>query len=412
MSRRAHVSTSAARDDGAMDTPRSPRPASPRQLEWLAQETRAWEASGLLAPGQSLAILASYQETRRFTVARLLLGLGAAFVGFGLVWLVSVNLDQLPPVARVVLVAGVFLAVLVTGEWLAVRRRGTSPDPVVAALRLLAAFAWGATVLQAALSFDWEVEPWVAGVWSLGALLHGYASRSVPPLLVGAGAGAGWWFAQLGPEDPTALGLVIAMGVATSVFLALGAIHQRWAPSLAVPWREGGAAIALVMLFLAALPTATREDFAWDPWLVAGPLVAAVLVSAAVAVSRDRSRLEPLGAAAVSLAAVALVLWGAGADPEQPVRLEDWLHAGVSVAAYVALAGGVAALAAVHDSWRLTAMAALGLVQFTTVQAFTVFAVIIEGAWLFVVLGLVLLVTGFLFDRARRRIAATVGEAG
>ena len=56
-------------------------------------------------------------------------------------------------------------------------------------------------------------------------------------------------------------------------------------------------------------------------------------------------------------------------------------------------------------------MAMVALVVFTTFQSFAVFAAIIQGAWLFVVLGLVFLGTGLLFDRARRGIAATLEGA-
>ena len=63
------------------------------------------------------------------------------------------------------------------------------------------------------------------------------------------------------------------------------------------------------------------------------------------------------------------------------------------------------ALGTVRDHAPLTWMAMAGLVVFTTFQAFAVFAPIVTGAWLFVVLGSVFLATGFLFDRARRELA-------
>ena len=69
-------------------------------------------------------------------------------------------------------------------------------------------------------------------------------------------------------------------------------------------------------------------------------------------------------------------------------------------------------LGILRDSWRLTALATAGLVVFTTFQSFAVFAQIIQGAWLFVVLGLVFLGTGYGFDRARRELAATLEGAG
>jgi hypothetical protein len=59
----------------------------------------------------------------------------------------------------------------------------------------------------------------------------------------------------------------------------------------------------------------------------------------------------------------------------------------------------------VRDHQALTWMAMVGLVVFTTFQGFAVFAPIVTGAWLFVVLGTVFLATGLLFDRARRQLA-------
>jgi hypothetical protein len=56
----------------------------------------------------------------------------------------------------------------------------------------------------------------------------------------------------------------------------------------------------------------------------------------------------------------------------------------------------------------LTYLALAALVVFTTFQSFAVFAQIIQGAWLFVVLGLVFLGSGYLFDRARRELAEAV----
>ena len=68
------------------------------------------------------------------------------------------------------------------------------------------------------------------------------------------------------------------------------------------------------------------------------------------------------------------------------------------------LAVALVALGTVREHPALTWMAMVGLVVFTTFQSFAVFAPIVTGAWLFVVLGTVFLGTGFLFDRARREL--------
>jgi uncharacterized membrane protein len=109
------------------------------------------------------------------------------------------------------------------------------------------------------------------------------------------------------------------------------------------------------------------------------------------------------------LAAVAagLVLWDPPNDPDA-LTAEDVAHAVVAVAVYVLVVVLVALLGVLHDSWRLTALATLALVVFTTVQSFAVFARIIEGAWLFLLLGVIFLATGYGFDRARRRLARSL----
>ncbi len=134
------------------------------------------------------------------------------------------------------------------------------------------------------------------------------------------------------------------------------------------------------------------------------------LVAAAVATVGRRPHppgarlLEPAGAAVVLGTATLLAVWQTGTDTST-VDTADWLHAAVSVAAYVLLAVGLVALGTVRDHVPLTWMAMAGLVVFTTFQSFAVFAPIVTGAWLFVVLGTVFLGTGFLFDRARRELA-------
>ena len=119
--------------------------------------------------------------------------------------------------------------------------------------------------------------------------------------------------------------------------------------------------------------------------------------------------LEPVGAVAVLGVASGLAMWTTSTDTSD-IDTADWLHAAVSVLAYVVLAVALVALGTVRDHPPLTAMAMVGLVVFTTFQSFAVFAPIVTGAWLFVVLGTVFLGTGFLFDRARRGLAQVLTD--
>jgi len=389
-------------------TPRpARRPASPAQLEWLGRELSIWQAEGLLHDDQADAILHRYHATRRFSLARLLLALGAVFVGVGLIWLVAANLDQLPPLLRFLAVASIWLALLVTGEVLH-SRRPLIPFQVIEAVRLLAALAFGAVVFQAAQSLQVPAfEPLLVGLWGIGALVHAYAMRALGPLLVGIPTLVIWFVWQVQWDAPSAFSAVLALAVVAVAAVSAGSLHERGLRRFGPVWREVGAGLALAALFAAALPAVTANDFAWSRWLVAGTILAGLVAGAAIVLVRGYARLEPIGALAVLAASVLMVLWDAGDDPEV-LTLVDWAHAAVSVGVYVVVAVGVAVLGILRNSWRLTALATVGLVVFTTVQSFAVFAQIIQGAWLFVILGLIFLGTGYLFDRARRELAASL----
>ncbi len=393
------------------------RPASPAQLAWLRTELDAWQQEGLVGPDLAATLTARYHETKRFSVGRLLLTLGALFTGVGLIWLVAANLEQLPPMLRFVAVAVIWLALLASGEALATRqaRQPGIPRPLVFAVRLLAALALGAVIFQAAQSLQVPAyEPRLVGLWAAGALVHAYAVRGVGPLLVAITAGSAWFVWQVLWDEPSGFSVVLALVVLGATGLAAAALHTG-GPAIdrfAAPWREVGALFALAALFAAALPFVGLDDFAWNPWLVGGLAVATVTSAAAFLRARGSTdRLEALTGAGVGVAAVALAAWETSTDLDA-VGAVEWAHAAVSVTAYVAAAIGIALLGTKHDSWRLTALATGALVVFTTFQSFAVFAPIIEGAWLFVVLGLIFLGTGFTFDRARRRLAAALeGEA-
>ena len=397
--------------------PRPPHPVSPGQLEWLGHELTAWRAEGLLADEQAAAILARYRVSRRFSIGRLLLTLGGAFVGVGLFWLVAANLHNFSSPVRFLIVAIFWLAALVSGEVLASRRpeHPAIPAPLVGAVRLLAALAFGAVVYQAAQSLDASLdEPYLLGLWSLGAFVHAYLVRATMPLLVGIATGTGWLIFQTAHEvqgtGEGASGLTVVLWLAGAGVLgvAMSALHERWRHEFAAPWRETGMALVLAGLFAAAIPMVDAERFEWRLWLVTFLAVVGVAAAAAVVLSPGRGRLEPVGALAVAAVGVGLVLWDAGSDPDADLTAAAVLHAVIAVVLYVLVAVAVAVVGTLRDSWRLTALATVALVVFTTFQSSAVFARLVTGAWLFLLLGVVFLATGVLFDRARRGIVATL----
>ena len=386
------------------DTASLTRPAAPHQLAWLRTELADWTSQGIISEDQASRISTRYRSEHhaRFSVGRVLLHLGAGFVGIGLIWLVAANLDQLSPVLRFGVVAGLWLAFLVGGEALAARQASA---PVVGAARLLAALGAGAVIFQAAQSLQVPAyEPHLVGLWAAAALVHGYLARGYVPFLVGVATGVAWWFMQPLWSNDSGMAVVVLLGAGAVLASGLAVLHDGRMTSFAWTWRTVAGGMALAAMFVAAIPDIARDGIEWSTWLVVAVGLAAAAAVAAAVVRPGLRVLEPAGAVVVAVAAALLSLWTTGADASD-VRAADWLHAGVSVAAYVALAVALVALGTVRDHPPLTWMAMVGLVVFTTFQSFAVFAPIVTGAWLFVVLGTVFLGTGFLFDRARRELA-------
>jgi len=241
-------------------------------------------------------------------------------------------------------------------------------------------------------------------VWAAGALLHGYLARAAAPFVVGLAAGVYWWIAQPLWSESSGVGVVVLLGAGAVLAASLATLHDGHLDRFAWLWRLLGAGLALATLFAAAVPGIGSDDLQWSTWLVVEVVLAAVALVVAVVVRRGRGSLEPLGAAVVLLVATLLAMWDTGTDVGD-LDGADIGRAALSVVAYALLAVAVAALGTVRDHPALTGLAMTALVVFTTFQSFAVFAPIVTGAWLFVVLGTVFLGTGFLFDRARRELA-------
>lgn len=396
---------------GAMSVSPEPSPlvTTPSHLAWLRTQVPLWQASGLLDAPTGAALLAQYRASRGFSVRRLFFALGGVFVGVGLIWLVAANLDSLSPGVRFGGVFGLWLAVLVGAEVLEAR---SAPVALVGSLRTVAALGGGAVIFQAAQSLQvpaWE--PRLVGCWAVLALVLAYLRRARGPLLVGIAAGLGWllWLAV---DHVDLLGAVLLFSAVTVGTALLGLVHTHVLTHFADTWRHVAAGLALVVLFAAAVPgdAGNLGDVPWQLWLLAAALLAAGGVG--VATIRPREALgsgEVLGSGLLLLVATGLAWWSSSSDPDH-VAVLDVAHALVAVLAYLGLAVAVALLGALRDSTVLTALSTGALVVFTVFQAFGVFAPVIDGAWLFLVLGLVLLGTGVGFDRLRRVATRTVVE--
>jgi uncharacterized membrane protein len=367
----------------------------PRRLDWLRGEMAAWQADGLIDGETAARIAGRYAHSRRFALERLVLFLGSAFVGVGLIWTVGANYEQLSPLARFAGIVVIWLAAVVGAELLASRVSGALP----AAVRVIAVAAGGGVVFQAAQSLQVPAgDSTLLGVWAGGALAYAYATRGRAPLLVAAGLGVGW-YAWWAAENAASHGVVAcAMLVAAGFTTALALLHERWTPAFAEVWRPVGVLLALLGLYIAAFPD---RDFRMTNALWAG--VAVTVVAAAVAVRLGSRSGQVAAMLGILAAGVLLALWQPTGSATEPSG-EALVRAVAGIVCYVLAAAWFAVLGTSRELPGLVPMAAGALVVFVTTQSFALFAPLFSGAALFLVLGVVFLGTGVLVYRSRRLI--------
>lgn len=379
---------------------------TPARLSWLSGEVRSWQAAGLIGEDQADAILAGYAPGHRLSLIRLLLAVGACFVGTGVLWLVAANLESLSPAARVVLVAVVWLSAVVGGEVLQVR---SAPAPVVGALRLLAALLVGALVFQAAQSLQVPAyEPFLLACWAAAALVHAYAAAAVTPLLVGVVTGTAYTLWAVLGSAPSGVALVLTLATVGLAAVGLAAVHDARTPEFARVWRLAGAGLLLLALVVGAIPGLDIGSESLPLDLVVGLVATALLVGAGLLVGDRLARAELVGGVAVLAVGAGLVVWQVGTYAASDPTGQDVVRAIAGLAACATAAVGVAVVGTWRESTALVALATVALVATTALQAFTVFAPVLTGAWLFLLLGALLVAVGLGFDRLRRQVATAL----
>ena len=391
-----------------MTTPR----ALPRQhYDWLQGELTAWTAEGLVTPDAATTLRDRYTSSEpagaRSVLAKVLLSVGGAFLGVGLIWLVAANLDHISPLLRFVGVAVVWLTFLLVPEVLAARQHSRA---LVGALRLVGAMAFGAMVFQAAQSLQVPAyAPHLVGVWALGTFAHAYVVRGVTPLVVALATGSIWWFWAPLSHDTTAVGWVVLIVLGSVTATGVAAVHDRRLPTFAALWRVVAVGYVLVALFAAAFPWTDFDGWGTTTWTWVVGAITLVCAVAGLALGDRLGRLEVAGALLLACLAVVMLVWDPPADVSD-VSTAAWLHSVLGVGTYVLAAVALTALGTLRGNRWISGLATAGLVVFVTFQSFAVFGQIVTGAWLFLVLGAVLLATGFLFDRARRSIRDQLTE--
>lgn len=434
-------------------------PIAPRMLRWLTAQLAEWSREGLLTGAQADAIAARYTASTRLALLRLVVGLGAVFLAVGLLWLVATNLDRLSPLLRFAAVCALWLGFVALGE--AARSRATpSSGPhaasgwpgIAVVCRVLAAAGFGAVIFQAAQSLQVPAyESRLVGFWALGAVAYAYATRSLGALSVALAAGLtwfGWFVGESAQSQQVGVLMALAGSVAATSVAVLHDTALRPAPGEALEnaadgplgeaagfgraWRLVAGIVALLGVFIAALPAVSLDATPWPTqasWLLGAAAVVTVAALLAVLLTRRvtspgaadapgagasaagrRVPLDEIAAAVlIAAAAGALSRWrpDGGLDAllqQGGPTAEQWARTGVAVLVFIVAAGWQAGLGAAREQGPLTAVALAALVVFVTVQSFAVIAPIISGATLFLVIGAVLVGTGLGAERLRRRL--------
>ncbi|MCA1783022.1 MAG: DUF2157 domain-containing protein [Dermatophilaceae bacterium] len=384
-------------------------PTSAERHRWLTGELRDWERDGLISGSTATAIADRYVVSsalggHRITPIRVILGLGACFLGIGLIWLVAANLDELSPLLRFVVVALLWLGLAVVAE--------LTRDLVSGAMRLLTGLAFGAVVFQAAQSVQVPAyRPHLLLAWGLGVLLYAYARRSRAAAFVGITVLAVWYVWQVMDASTGIATFTGAVLLASVASVALAALHpERWRPFGRL-WLTLGAVMSLIGTFAAALPFSDSSR-GWSDGLTVGIVLVLGLGAAALWRSTRDEQVELALSVTALMLGVLMGLWrpmrfSDGMVPDQ-LTGEMWLRTGLAIVVFLVIAGGWAVVGARRELPLVSAAATIGVVVFTTFQSFAVFAPIISGATLFLAVGTIMIITGVVAERARRRIGTEV----
>jgi uncharacterized membrane protein len=372
-----------------------------RRLAWLRGEVAQWQAEGIIDAGTAERLGSRYAVGRRLSLERLVLVLGGGFLGIGLIWLVSANLDELPPLARFAGITLVWIAAAVIGEVL------SHPGGKQAA-RLITVLAGGGVIFQAAQSL--QVPAYTSsllGVWAAGALAYAYATGATGPLVAALLLGPAWYAWLVGEQAGGAAAVAVSLLAAGAVASSVAVLHERGRlPRFAPPWRLAGVVLALSGLFIAAFPGVGQERMFGSPALWSGLAAAAVAVGAAFLLGEVNGRREVLAVGVMTGIALLLVAWSPGGQYGYSgvFGAAQTARALAGTLVYILAASWFAVVASRRDLSSLLFLITAALVVFVTAQSFAVFQSLFAGAALFLVLGVVFILTGMLVFYGRRRL--------
>ena len=392
----------------------------------LRREVEEWERDGIITPQQAQAILSRYPEdSADYEAARrrqaLVVGLsilGAVLVGLGVITFFASNWNEIPRGVKLgALVAGVALS-YGPGYFLWQRLGYTA---IGIALVLLGCIIYGAGVHLVGQIYHIPVDhPNLTAFWFLGVVPLAYVTRSKPVMflaivlfLVAAGFRLPHWLQDVYDADAVILASVLYLALAVLLY-GIGK-----AKSLFDGWETIGGlfrAVGLIVGF-GALYLLTFHDLFDEAGRIDGVdyrywslTYAASVIAVAILVGLEWWRVPRRGKSVVEpieIATVLLLLTASHVLVRVPI---DWdpLYPIVMNALFALSALGLMISGYLQGREARVNLALALIALFVISRYFEYSTTLFDRSLVFVGAGVILLAGGFLLERGRRRMLASM----
>jgi uncharacterized membrane protein len=208
------------------------RSVSRKFYQQLQTELQNWKQNGTITSEQTDAILAQYVVVSPLygRLIVILVTLGAILAGAGVIIFVSANWQEIPRIAKLVmllvLVAGAYYA----GYWLKYRRNFPRAG---GAIIFVGAMIFGAALFLVGQQYHMPVDdPKLLGWWFIGVIPVAYLTRSKAILtlailaaLGGLGYKTGHWFHGMSDPQFAFFAFYLVLG---AVLYSIGSVHSRF----------------------------------------------------------------------------------------------------------------------------------------------------------------------------------------
>ncbi len=429
--------------------------------EWLRGEIRAWLTDGLISRDQAEILQARYPIDRNGRSWGMIIFscLGAVIIGLGVILLLAYNWDAIPKFAKLAIILGAVAVTHLTGLWLKLGAERTRA--LGEGISLLGSMLFGAGIFLVAQIYHIDEHfPNAFLIWGLGSLAMAVVMPSIPQAILAAILLMVWGGSERLAFDtpiwvaPACIALVLGVlawrrrsrtllavlipaflisygfslpaggdssWLLFSTFLSFSAVLIAVSRLAVYPGNFPGAAPIFgfygwvsfwVMLYLMSFPKIARNLFYWHgetlhwPSFVFGltPLTLALVTWVGLAYWKNKGRIRSEeGDPGWEVYLVPLTVILGMVDLTASHAVEGWVIAGPFNLVFIGMVASMMARGCREGLLKPTVIGSVLLVLLVVARYFDLFeSQLIRGS-VFLAVGVVLLVEGFLYSRSRRQ---------